>query len=197
MLIGANGKSFQLNLPGTFSFTKLQQLISSAGVTNVSQKYFKYVYENLFNVAKGDKLSITPVVYRDEVLMKYPTDKTILLATKCAFTWKKPANENWVRLQVRNNGVIIYDSVFKKKTGILIDFSKLPGSSTWYQWHVEEAGVKQHSDIWNQFLIPARSSWESVRSDLRLLNDNRFNKETKDQIRTDLFEKWKNSDPMK
>ncbi len=193
MLIGANGKSLQLNSAGSYSYEKLQQLIIKAGVTNVSQRYFKYVYDNLFNVPKADKLSVSPVVFRDEVLMKEPVNYSIVLSTHFLFSWKKPVDKNSVRIIIRNEDVAIFDSVFKNATTAVIDLSKLRHHGILYQWRAEEAGAKQHPDAWNEFLIPMKKDWKDVRAEQKLVHSNTLNKALKKQMQLDLFEKWKRS----
>ena len=191
MLIGANGKSLQLNSSGSYSFDKIQQLILKAGLTNVSQRYFKYVYDNLFNVKKSDKFSVSPVVFRDENLMKTPVNFSIFLSTHLHFSWMKPADKNNVRVQIRNQAVIIFDSVFKKATKAEIDLSKLPKQSNWYQWQAVEAGVRKQTDIWNEFLLPAKKYWEEVRAEQKMILHKTMNKSLKKQMEYDLFTRWK------
>lgn len=194
MLIGANGKSLQLNSAGTYAYEKLEQLISKAGVTNVSQRYFQYVYDNLFNVVNADKLSISPVVFRDEVLMINPMNYSIITANIVFFSWKKPVDNNNVHIQIRNDNKVILDSIFKKSSSAAINLSKFSQHAAAYEWRAEEAGSKQHLEVWHQFLIPAKKDWKKVDSDLNLLQNKSLNKKLKKQMLMDMFGKWKNTE---
>ena len=58
MLIEEKGKSLQVTVEGAYTFGALQKMMLTAGNAGVTQKFFSYVYDNLYAGKKEDKLSI-------------------------------------------------------------------------------------------------------------------------------------------
>lgn len=192
MLIEENGKSLQVNSAGTYTFETLQKMMSSAANTGVTQKFFSYVYSNLFSGKKEDKLSVTPVVFRGDELMKLPADNTIIIADAFMLGWKKPAGKIPVHLVILNNAdEKILDTILNSATSLQVDVTKnnfLPGNI--YKWKAEESGTRQPKEKYFYFLIAGKSDRKQILKDLKLLQTN-ISGELKIQMQQDIFQKWK------
>ena len=103
MLIEEKGRSLQVSSAGTYTFEMLQKMMANAGNAGVTQKFFSYVYENLFAGKKEDKLSVTPVVFRGDELMKTPADNIIIISDAFTLGWKKPFRENLGALVIKDS----------------------------------------------------------------------------------------------
>ena len=189
MLISESGKSLQLNTAGRYSYDKLQVLFRAAGTTNISSKYFKYVYDNLFSKVKNDKLGVAPVVFRDEALMNSPEDSSVQISHLLFFSWKRPADKNSARIRIFNEDSLVYDKVIPS-TGCTIDLARLLRKGTRYSWTAEEAGAKQHTLVFNHFIIPAAKDLPEVRGELGVIQHIHGNSFLLRQMQKDFYKKW-------
>lgn len=192
MLIDEKGKSLQVNSAGTYTFDVLQKMMSNAGNTGVTQKFFSYVYDNLFSGKKGDKLSITPVVFRGDELMKIPADNTIIISDAFTLGWKKPAGKIPVHLTIWNNAdEKIFDTVLNHGISLQVDLTKnnfLPGNL--YQWKTEESDTHQSKEKYFHFLIAEKNDRKQILKDLKLLQDKNMSNNLKLEMQQDIFLKW-------
>lgn len=191
MLIEEKGKSLQVNTAGTYTFEALQKMMADAGNTGVTQKFFSYVYENMFE-KHGDKLSVTPVVFRGEDLMKTPADNTIIISDAFTLGWK-PSGKIPVHVSIWNNkDEKIFDTVLKSSTSLQVDITKnnfLPG--TVYKWKAEESGTRQPKEKYFYFLIAEKKDRKHILKDIKLLQDKKLTKDLRLQLQQDIFDKWK------
>jgi len=191
MLIEEKGKSLQVNTPGNYTFEALQKMMANAGKEGVTQKFFSYVYENLFEKHE-EKLSVTPVVFRGDELMKTPGDNTIIIADAFTFSWKKPAGKIPVRLVVLNkNDEKVLDTVLKTSGSLQIDITKnnfLPG--TVYKWKAEESGTRQPKEKYFSFLIADKKHRKEILKEIKLLQDKKLSGKLRLQVQQDIFLKW-------
>lgn len=192
MIIAEKGRSQQLTKQGTYTFEALNKLMATAGVTGGTQKFFSYVYESMFAGSKGEKLSVTPVVFRGDELMKAPADNTIIIADAFTLGWKKPAGKIPVRLYILDiNDERILDTILKSANSLLFDIVKnnfKPGNI--YKWKTEESGTRQPKEKYFYFLIPEKKHRKEILSDLKLLQDKRLSNELKLLLQHDIFQKW-------
>ena len=188
MLIAEKGTSLQVNNPGTYNYEKLRQMLASAG-SNVTAKFFSYVYDNLFTGQKKDQLGITPVVFRGDVLMKDPGDYAILFAGEITLGWK-PAGKIPVHVVVKDGtDKIIIDSFFKKATSMQAGIAKIiPGNV--YRWKAEERDTHQPKEVYFHFMLASKNDRAKIESDLKLLQDKNLSPQLKDQVKQDIFLKW-------
>lgn len=193
MLIEQKGKSLQVSTAGTYTFDALQKMMLNAGNAGVTQKFFSYVYQNLFSSKKEDNLSVTPVVFRGYELMKTPSDNTIIISDAFTLGWKKPSAKMWVHLIIKNNtDETMVDSVFKKSTSLDINSLKnsfVPGN--FYKWKAEESGTRKTSEKYFYFLIAEKNDRKQILKDLKLLQDKNISNDLKAQLQEDIFQKWK------
>ena len=190
MLINATGKSLQLTTTGTYSFDKLEKLLAIAGVSNVSAKFFKYVYDNLFTGQQKDKMDITPVVFRGTSLMEAPENNQLIFTAGITFKWRKPDDGNAVRISIRSGKTIVLDTVFKHANSYTLIVSKLLVQGVKYEWIAREEGTKQQTDSWYEFLIPFKRDITKMDSELKNIMQKSLSTETKKLLRKDLFEMW-------
>lgn len=193
MLIEEKGRSLQVNSAGSYTFETLQKMMSNPGNTGVTQKFFSYVYENLFSGKKGDKLSATPVVFRGDELMKTPSDNTIIISDAFILEWKKPAGKIPVHLTIWNNAdEKIFDTILNRSTSLQVDLTKnnfLPGIV--YKWKTEESDTRQSKEKYFYFLIAEKNDRRQILKDIKLLQNKSMSNELKDQMQQDIFLKWK------
>jgi hypothetical protein len=191
MLIEEKGKSLQVATAGMYTFEVLQKMMTNAGNTGVTQKFFSYVYENLFE-KHGDKLSVTPVVFRGEELMRTPADNTIIISDAFTIGWKKPAGKTPVHLWVLNDkDEKVIDTVLKNSTSLAVAITKnnfLPG--TIYKWKAEESGTRQPKEKYFYFLIAEKKDRKQILKDIKLLQDKKLTNDLKLQLQQDIFSKW-------
>lgn len=193
MLIEEKGRSLQVTSAGTYSFEMLQKMMTNAGNAGVTQKFFSYVYENLFTGKKEDRLSITPVVFRGNDLMKTPPDNTIIISDAFTVVWKNPSGKMWAHLVVMDSAdKIIIDTVIKQSASLQIDIAQnnLQRGNI-YKWKVEESGTRQHSENYFHFLIAEKNDRKQILKDLKLLQDNKMSNSFKVEMQQDIFLKWK------
>ena len=192
MLIEEKGKSLQVTVEGAYTFGALQKMMLTAGNAGVTQKFFSYVYDNLFAGKKEDKLSVTPVVFRGNELMKTPNNNTIIISDAFTLGWRKPSGKMWVHLIVKDStGKMILDTIVK--TGSSLEMNKvknnfLPGN--FYKWKAEESGNKPVDKYFN-FLIAEKGDRKKILNDLKLLQDKSISNDIKMQLQQDIFQKWK------
>jgi len=193
MIISEKGHSQQLTKQGTYTFDALNKMMATAGETGGSQKFFSYIYESMFSGSKGDKLSVTPVVFRGDELMKTPSDNTIIISDAFILGWKKPAGKIPVHLSLWNiNNEKIFDTVLKTSTSLQVDIAKnniLPGIV--YKWKTEESDTRQPKEKYFYFLIPEKKHRKEILRELKMLQDKRLTNELKLQLQHDIFRKWK------
>ena len=193
MLIEEKGKSLQVSTSGTYTFDALQKMLLNAGNAGVSQKFFSYVYQNLFSSKKEDNLSVTPVVFRGYELMKTPSDNTIIISDAFTLAWKKPSAKMWVHLIIKDNAdETIVDTVLKQSTSLEINSIKnsfVPGN--FYKWKAEESGTRKPSEKYFYFLIAEKNDRKQILNDLKLLQDKNISNALKAQLQQDIFQKWK------
>jgi hypothetical protein len=155
MLIDDKGRSVQVNTAGVFTFEALQKMMADAGKTGVTQKFFSYVYENLFSSKKNDQLAITPVVFRGEKRMKNPSDYTIIISDAATLSWKKSAGSTTVHMVIKDiGGNRFMDTLIKKSKSLQLNLAEgnfLPGAV--YEWKVEEAGSRSPKENYFHFLL--------------------------------------------
>lgn len=192
MLIDDKGRSLQVNTAGIFTFDGLHKMMADAGKTGVTQKFFSYVYENLFASKKDDRLSITPVVFRGEKLMKSPSDYTIIISDAVALNWKKSAGSTTVHLVMKDNvGNRFMDTLLKKSTSLQLNLAEvnfLPGVVC--EWKVEEAGTRSPKENYFHFMIAKKEDRKKILNDLKLLQITGFSNELKLQVQQDIYQKW-------
>ncbi len=194
MLIEQGGKSLQLNKEGVYNYDKLVQLFSAASDGGVSSKFFSYVYKNMFADKKEDKLSITPVVFRGEELMRLPANNTIIISDVFTIGWKKPAGKIPVNVMIWNSiEEKIFDTVLKNSISLPIYIKKnnlIAGNV--YQWRTEELNTKQLPNKYFNFLIPEKKDRKKILQDIKLVQNAAFPKQLKLQMMQDVYLKWKN-----
>ena len=193
MLIEEKGKSLQVTAAGTYTFDALQKMMTASGSAGVTQKFFSYVYENLFSGKNGDKLSVTPVVFRGDDLMKTPADNTIIIGDAFTVNWKKPAGKIPAHLTILNsNDEKVLDTVLKKSTSLQVDISKNNFEhGKVYKWKAEELNTHQPKEKYFYFLIAAKKDRREILKEIKLLQDKNLTKELKLQLQSDIFQKWK------
>lgn len=193
MLIEEKGKSLQVTVEGAYTFGALQKMMLTAGNAGVTQKFFSYVYDNLFAGNKEDKLSVTPVVFRGNELMKLPNNNTIIISDAFTLGWRKPLGKMWVHIVAKDSDdKMILDSVFKTGTSLEINSVKnnfVPGN--FYKWKAEESGNSKPSEKYFNFLIAEKNDRKKILNDLKLLQDKNISDEIKVQMQQDIFQKWK------
>ena len=193
MLIEEKGRSLQVNTAGTYTFEALQKMMVNAGNSGVTQKFFSYVYQNLFSEKKGDNLSVTPVVFRGDELMKIPFDNTIIISDAFTLGWKKPGGRIPVHLIIKENTEkIILDTLLKQVASIEINIAQsnfLAGNI--YKWKIEESDTRQHKEKYFYFLIGEKSDRRKILNDLKLLQDKNISNDLKLEMQQDIFQKWK------
>jgi hypothetical protein len=192
MLIDEKGKSLQVNSAGTYTFDVLQKMMSNAGNTGVTQKFFSYVYDNLFSGKKGDKLSITPVVFRGDELMKTPADNIIIISDAFTLGWKNPSGKIWGHVIIKDSAdKIIVDTVIKRSASLQINIAENNLQSGYiYKWKVEESGTRQHTENYFHFLIAGKNDRKQILKDLKLLQDKNMSNNLKLEMQQDIFLKW-------
>ena len=194
MLIEQSGRSLQVNAAGIYTFESLQQMLLKKDDNNVSSKFFKYVYENLFAPKSGDQLGVTPVVFRGEDLMKTPADNTIILADAFSLSWKNPVSKAPVRIAIQDDANrVLIDTIIKKSTSLQVYLSEnkfIAGHV--YSWKAEEAGSRQPTEHYFNFIIGEKKDAKKILSDLDLLHDKNISVKLKQQLQQDIFLKWKN-----
>jgi hypothetical protein len=193
MLIEQNGKSLQVNTAGTYSYEVLQKMMSSTSKEGVTQKFFSYVYENLFTNKKEDKLSVTPVVFRNNELMKTPSDNTIIISDAFTVGWKNPSGKMWAHLIIKDSSdKIVIDTVIKHASSLQINIAENDlQSGHIYKWKVEESGTRQHTVNYFHFLIAEKNDRKQILKDLKLLQDKNMSNNLKVEMQQDIFLKWK------
>lgn len=192
MLIEEKGRSLQVAKPGIYTFANLQKMISTAG-DGVTKKFFSYVYNNMFSGKQGDKLSVTPVVFRGEELMKLPADNTIIISDAFAFGWKKPAAKIPVHLSVWNNaGEIIIDTVLKNTILLPVNINNSNFKQAGiYKWKIVETGIHQSKEKYFYFLLADKKDRKQILKDVKLLQDKKLSTNLREQMQSDIFQKWK------
>ena len=193
MLIEEKGRSLQVNTAGTYTFEALQKMMVNAGNSGVTQKFFSYVYQNLFSEKKGDNLSVTPVVFRGDELMKIPFDNTIIISDAFTLGWKKPGGRIPVHLIIKDSTEkIILDALLKQVASIEINIAQsnfLAGNI--YKWKIEESDTRQHKEKYFYFLIGKKGDHRLILKDLKLLQDKNISNDLKLEMQQDIFQKWK------
>lgn len=193
MLIEEKGKSLLINIVGNYTFAALQSKMLNEGKVGVSQKFFSYVYDNLHAGKKDDKLSVTPVVFRGDELMKVPFDNTIITSDTFMLGWKKPAGKIPVHLIIWNSAdEKVLDTILRNSTSMLIDIKKnyfIPGNT--YKWKAEEFDTRQPKEKYFYFLLPEKIDSKQILKDSKLLQSKSLSYELKAQMRQDMFVKWK------
>ena len=193
MLIEEKGKSLQISTAGTYTFDALQKMMLNAGNAGVTQKFFSYVYQNLFSSKKADNLSVTPVVFRGYELMKTPYNNTIIISDAFTLGWKKPSGKIWVHLVVKDSSdKMIVDTVVKQSASLEISSIKnnfVPGN--FYKWKAEESGTPKPTEKYFYFLIAEKNDRKQILNDLKLLQDKNISNDLKVQMQQDIFQKWK------
>ncbi|MBA2249499.1 MAG: hypothetical protein H0W12_04845 [Chitinophagaceae bacterium] len=188
MLIDPAGRSLQISKPASYSFDALIKMFSAATSSNVSAAFFKYVYENLFTADKNEKLAATPVVFRGEDLMKSPGNYSIIEPGAILFTWRKLAGKNPVRIIIKNEKEVIFDSVFKNS--IFFKFKPgnkiLPANS--YTWSATISGGNSINE--NHFLVEDETDYPQIKKNLKLLENKKLLPAEKLQLQVDIFNKW-------
>jgi hypothetical protein len=191
MLIEEKGRSLQVITAGTYTFEALQKMMLNIGKAGVTQKFFSYVYDNLFE-KHGEKLSVTPVVFRGDELMKTPFDNTIIISDAFTVTWKKPAGKIPVRLfVVSDKAGEVMDTVVRNATSLIVDIAKnnfLPG--TVYKWKAEEFGTRQPKEKYFYFLIAEKKDRKEILKEIKGLQDRKLTNELRQQLQQDIFKKW-------
>lgn len=194
MLIESTGKSLQISTAGTYTYTVLQTMMSQTKSDNVTTKFFSYVYENLFSSDHSDKISVTPVVFRSEDLMKTPADNTIIIADEFTLGWKKPAGKTPVRLVIKDSAdKKMFDTVLKQTTSVQINTAEhnlLSGNI--YKWKTEEFDTHQPKEKYFSFIIAKKEDRKKILKDIKLLQNNNLSLQVKTQMQQDIFMKWKN-----
>lgn len=191
MLIDEKGRSLQVSTAGTYSLATLHKMMTDAGKKGVSQKFFSYVYDNLFSAKKADQLSITPVVFRGEKLMRSPADYTLIISDLLVLGWKRSAGNTSYHLVVKGAQPIgLLDTLIKKSTSLQLNLAEhfLPGNM--YLWKVEEAGIREPKENYYHFLIAQKADRKKILKDLKMLQDKGLGNELKMQMQQDIFRKW-------
>jgi hypothetical protein len=192
MVIGDKGNSVQLT-SGTYTFDEVEKRMANAAGTNVTQKFFSYVYENLSSGKSSDKLSVTPVVFRGDELLKIPSDNTIVMSDIFTVGWKKPAGKIPVHLTIMNiNNEKIIDTILKNSTSLILDINKYTfASGEVYKWKTEESDTHQPKEKYFSFLIPAKHDRKKILEELKVLQNKGMSNDLKMQMQHDIFYKWK------
>ncbi len=193
MLIAEKGGSLQVNTAGTFPFEMLQKMIANAGTAGVTQKFFSYVYDNMFSGKKADKLSVMPVVFRGDGLMKTPADNTIIISDAFTLGWKNPSGKIWGHVIIKDSAdKIIVDTVIKRSASLQINIAENNlQSGNIYKWKVEESGTRQHTENYFHFLIAEKNDRKQILKDLKLLQNRNMSNNLKLEMQKDIFLKWK------
>lgn len=193
MLIEQHGKSLQINTSGTYSYEAIEKMMSNTSKEGVSQKFFSYVYESLFTNKKEDKLSVTPVVFRNNELMKTPADNTIIISDAFILGWKNPSGKMWGHLIIKDStDKIIIDTVIKNSASLQINIAENNLQiGNIYKWKVEELGARQHTKNYFQFLIVEKNDRQQILKDLKLLQNKNMSNNLKLEMQQDIFLKWK------
>jgi len=193
MLIEEKGRSLQVTSAGTYSFEMLQKMMANAGNAGVTQKFFSYVYENLFTGKKEDRLSVTPVVFRGDELMKTPFDNTIIISDAFTLGWKNPTGKIWAHLIIKDStDKIIIDTVIKQSTSLQINIAENNlQSGNIYKWKVEESGTRQQLEKYFHFLLAKKNDRKQILKDLKLLQNKNMSNNLKLEMQQDIFLKWK------
>ena len=193
MLIEEKGKSLQVSTSGNYTFEALQKMMLNTTNAGVTQKFFSYVYQNMFSANKEDNLSVTPVVFRGNELMKSPNENTIIISDAFTLGWRKPSGKMWVHLVVKdNNDKMILDTVLKTSTSLEINNIKNNfAAGNFYEWKAEESGRPKPSDKYFNFLIAEKNDRKKILNDLKLLQDKSISNDLKMQMQQDIFLKWK------
>lgn len=191
MLIEEKGKSLKV-VTGTYSFDALQKKMSTNTTPGVTQKFFSYVYSNMFSAKKEDKLSVAPVVFRGDELMKLPADNTIIISDAFALGWKKPAGKIPVQITIwdKTDNKIL-DTVLRNSLSLqmnAVNNNFLPGNI--YKWKSEESGTRQPKEKYFYFLIAANNDRKEILKDVKLLQNKTLSNELKAQMQKDIFLKW-------
>lgn len=194
MLIEEKGKSLQISKAGNYTFEALQKMMVNTGTTGVTQIFFSYVYQNLFSNKSGDKLGVTPVVFRSDDLMQLPFNYTIIISDVFELSWKKPKTNTFLRLTIKDNDEEIkIDSVFKIKASSKINmYTKVFEAGKSHRWKVEESDTHQPKEKYFNFLPAKKKDRKKILQDMKVLQNTRLTKQLRQQLMEDIYIKWKN-----
>ncbi|CAN5357850.1 hypothetical protein BH09BAC2_BH09BAC2_21710 [soil metagenome] len=204
MLIDNTGKSVQINTAGTYAADVLKTQVTAQSSTDVTKKFFSYVYQSLLSHKPSAQMAITPVVFRDIQLQPKKTvhNYTIVLSEKIAFRWKATSNKP-VKItvqkaelntsnqedKIRYTGFI--DSVFATSNELVSDaqINLLPPGFS-YRWKAEPAHIINPAKQFIYFLVAKKQDYAAIKKDQQILQTTGLSAAIKLQLEKDLFEKW-------
>ncbi len=191
MFVQHDGKSLLLSKPGTYTFTRIQQLFNSSAKRSVSTAFFSYVFEKfLSNDDAEEKQKVSASVFRGKKAMQLPADSTFILSFPITLQWKPEQKNIPYKLTVYYRKLKI-DTVVLSKNSFQLPHSIISDSTAaLLSWNTMPSDSKQKPtfflaiipaiidiDIIQQQLTQLRQAYSKQPAMLRLMEK-------------DLFERW-------
>jgi hypothetical protein len=195
MILDTNGRSVQLKEAGNYTFDNISKLISSSKEDHTLSGLYKYLKDNLLaSHHSDDRSGIVAGVYRGVDLMEMPFDFSILFGGDIVITWKSPSAKGKVRLTIKDSMNKAVDSVFKpsgKPTNSFTLSTKMLKSGNSYEWKAELTPTRQPLNSYHHFLVADKADETEIQKDLKILQNKKYDKKIIDDLRKDIFLKWK------
>lgn len=192
MLVRGDGKSLQLNKPGTYSFKQIMQLFSKGNTSSVSSAFFSYVFEKFLQSENIDeKQKVTAVVYRGRKAMQLPADSSFIFSFPVTLQWKPDQKNIPYKLHIRLNRDSIDTIIRHQNTFIVTEqLFKTDSSAALLAWHATPSDSKS-TTVSFLAIVPASADKEIIEQQLKQLRT-AYSKDPAmlRLLEKDLFERW-------
>ena len=193
MVLDTNGRSVQLKA-GSYTYENIFKMLASAKENHTLSGLFKYLKDNLVASNEPDGQGIVAGVYRGIALMKMPANYAILFDGNIVIEWSKPSAKGKVRLIIEDSISKVVDSVFNPSAtptnSFTISTQRLR-TGIGYEWKAELTPTRQPLNWYHHFLIANKANEKEIREDLKILQNKGYDKKVIDELRKDIFTKWK------
>jgi hypothetical protein len=194
MVLDTAGRSVQLKEAGSYTYQDIFKLMATSKEDHTLSGLYKYLKDNFLATNEADKSGIIAGVYRGVTLMKMPSDYAILFGGDIVIEWKSPSAKGKVKLTIRDNMNKAVDSVFnpsgKAANSFTLSTQRLKAGVA-YEWKAELTPMRQKVNSYYHFLIAGKANEREIRDDLKILQNKKYDKRVIDDLRRDIFMKWK------
>lgn len=191
MLVQSDGKSMLLDKPGTYTFSQVKKIFSTAKPGGMS-KFFSYVFEKFLSGGDDDdKQKVSAAVFRGKKAMLFPSDSSFIFSSAILLQWKPEQKNIPYMLNVWCNGKL-FDTVFRNKTEFLYHAESFNNNQpVLIKWFAVPKDSKQKEHIPFIYLIPLKKDAPLIKQQIKQLAVTyKNNKQLLQIMMRDLLEQW-------
>ncbi len=191
MLVQSDGKSMLLDKPGTYTFSQVKKIFSTAKPGGMS-KFFSYVFEKFLSGGDDDdKQKVSAAVFRGKKAMISPADSSFVFSSPILLQWKPEQKNIPYRLNIWCSGKL-FDTVFRNNSAFLYHTENFnnnqPGLILWYAVPKDNKQKEQAKFV---YLLPLKKDIPVIKQQLKqLIASCKNNKQLLQLMTKDLLEQW-------